>query len=105
MAKIAESQTMILAQFAGKLEPNPVEDLKMMRGTNKDDDMPKELDYSNAPSPDYTVEVLVKIITLKNPGIEGGNEVGYQQFINQVALKVRGLEQDYKKLAEKLPAK
>ena len=31
LEKIAESQTLILAKFAGKPEPNPVEDLKMMR--------------------------------------------------------------------------
>ena len=33
MAKIVESQTLILAKFAGKLEPNPVADMKMMRST------------------------------------------------------------------------
>ena len=31
MAKIAESQTLILAKFAGTPEPNPVADMKMMR--------------------------------------------------------------------------
>ena len=31
VAKIAENQTLILAKFAGKLEPNPVEDVKTMR--------------------------------------------------------------------------
>jgi hypothetical protein len=30
LGKIAQSQTIILARFAGKPEPNPVEDLKMM---------------------------------------------------------------------------
>ena len=103
LGKIADSQTLILAKFAGKPEPNPVEDLKMMRVEN--DEEIEELDYSNAPSPDYTVEDLVKLITLKNPGIEGGNEAIYQSFINQVAIKVRELENDYKKLSEKLPAK
>jgi hypothetical protein len=49
-----------------------------------DDEDSKELDYSNAHTPDYTVEDLVKIITLKNPTIEGGNEALYQQFINQL---------------------
>jgi len=100
LGKIAKSQTLILARFAGNPEPNPVEELKMMR-VQKDEE-PKELDYSNAPSPDYTVvEDLVKMITLKNLGIEGGNEAMYQQFINQVAMKVRELENDYKKLSEK----
>jgi hypothetical protein len=103
LGKIAESQTLILAKFAGKTEPNPVEDLKMMRV--EDDEELEELDYSNAPSPEYTVEDLVRMITLKNPGIEGGNEAMYQNFLNQVAIKVRELENDYRKLSEKLPAK
>ena len=71
----------------------------------ENDEELEELDYSNAPSPDYTVEDLVRMITLKNPGIERGNEAMYQNFINQVAMKVRELENDYKKLSEKLPAK
>ena len=29
LGKITESQTLILAKFSGKAEPNPVEDLKM----------------------------------------------------------------------------
>ena len=40
MAKIVESQTLILAQFTGKPEPNPVEDLKMIRGTTTEENMP-----------------------------------------------------------------
>ena len=51
MAKIAESQTLILAKFAGKPEPNPVADMKMMRST---EDAPEELDYSNAPTKLHT---------------------------------------------------
>jgi hypothetical protein len=70
----------------------------------KDEDS-KELDYSNAPTPNYIVEDLVKIITLKNPTIEGGSEAVYQQFINQVAMKVCELEDEYKILSEKFPAK
>jgi hypothetical protein len=70
-----------------------------------DDDMPEELDYSNASAPDYTVEDLVKMITLKNLGIERGNEAAYQHFINQVPIKIRELKMDYKKLSKKLPAK
>ena len=103
LGKIAESQTLILAKFAGQPEPNPVADLKMMRV--EDDEDIEDLDYSNAPSPDYTVEDLVRMITLKNAGIERGNEAMYQNFINQVAMKVRELENNYKKLSEKLPAK
>ena len=74
MAKIAESQTLILEKFAGKPEPNPVADLKMMR--NKED-APEQLDYSNAPTPNYIVEDLVKMVSMKNPSIEGGNEAAY----------------------------
>jgi hypothetical protein len=102
LGKIAKGQTLILAIFAGKPEPNQVEELKMMR---VDDEDSEELDYNNAPTVDYTVEDLVKIITLKNPTTEGGSEAVYQKFINQVAIKVRELEDEYKNLFEKLPAK
>jgi hypothetical protein len=71
----------------------------------KEDEDSKELDYSNAPTPDYTMEDLVKFITLKNPTIEGDSEAMYQQFINKVAMKVCELEDEYKKLYEKLPNK
>jgi hypothetical protein len=37
LGKIAESQTLILATFVGKPEPNPVEDLKMMRVEGNED--------------------------------------------------------------------
>ena len=47
LGKITESQTLILAKFAGKAEPNPVEDLKMIKVQREE---PEELDYSNAPS-------------------------------------------------------
>jgi hypothetical protein len=102
LGMIAESQTLILARFAGKPGPNPVEDLKMMRVEDNED--PEELDYSNAPSPEYTVEDLVKIVTLKNQTIDGGSEVVCQHFINQVDMKVYDLQNEYKKLSEKLPA-
>jgi hypothetical protein len=101
LGKIAESQTLILARFAEKPKPNLVEELKMMK---VDDEDSKELDYSKAPTPYYTMEDLVKIITLKNPTIEGGSEAVYQPFINQIAIKVVDLEDGYKKLSEKLPA-
>jgi hypothetical protein len=61
LGNIAESQTLILARFAGKCEPKRVEELKMMR---VDDEDSEKLDYSNAPTPDYTMEDLFKIITL-----------------------------------------
>ena len=46
----------------------------------------------------------MKRITLKTTEFEGGDEAMYQHFINQVAIKVRELEDEYKKIAEKLPA-
>jgi hypothetical protein len=76
----------------------------MVRSSTDGDDA-EELDYSNAPSLDYTVEDLVKIITVKNLGIDGGNKAAYQILINQVAEKIHELENGYKKLSEKLPAK
>ena len=45
MAKIAESQTLIVAKFAGKAEPYLLVDMKMMRST---EDAPEELDYSRS---------------------------------------------------------
>ena len=66
---------------------------------------PEELDYNNAPSPNYTIEDLVKRISIKILVSEGNGEAMYQHFINQVAIKVRDLEEEYKKIAEKLPVK
>jgi hypothetical protein len=72
LGKIAASQTLILAMFAGRPKPKPVKELKTMRV--EDNEGPDKLDYSNAPTPEYAVEDLVKMITLKNPHIEGGNK-------------------------------
>ena len=74
----------------------------MMRIQRED---PEELDCSNAPSPSYTIEDLVKRINVKIPVSEGNNEAMYQHFVDQVAIKVRELEEEYKKIAEKLPVK
>uniref|UniRef100_A0ACD5ULE6 Uncharacterized protein n=1 Tax=Avena sativa TaxID=4498 RepID=A0ACD5ULE6_AVESA len=102
LGKITESQTLILAKFAGKAEPNPVEELKMMRIQREE---PEELDYSNAPSPSYTVENLVKTINVKIPVSEGSEEAMYQRFVNHVAIKVRELDEEYKQITKKLPVK
>ena len=77
MGKLAESQALILAKFAGNPKPNPVEDVKMIRVENNED-KPEELDYSNAPTLEYTMEDLLKMITMKNPNIEQGNDAMYQ---------------------------
>jgi hypothetical protein len=100
LGKLAESQTIMLAIFAGKPKPNSIEDLKMMR-IEGEEETPEELDYRKAPSPDYSVEDLVKMVTLKNPGISQGNDTMYPQFIHEVESKVHELEQQYKKLVEK----
>src|SRR3954467_795036 len=71
LGKITESQTLILDKFARKAEPNPAEDLKMIRIQREE---PEELDYSNAPSLNYTVEDLVKRINIKIPVSEGNEE-------------------------------
>ena len=52
VSKIAESQTLILAKFAGKPEPNPVEDVKMMRSSEEN---AEELDKSHVPEYTYTL--------------------------------------------------
>ena len=57
---------------------------------------PEELDYSNAPSPNYTIEDLVKRIHIKIPASEGNEIAMYQHFINQLAIKVCELEDEYK---------
>jgi hypothetical protein len=74
-----------------------------MMHTEKEE--PKELDYSTAPTPEYTIEDPVKMITLKNLGIEGGNKAMFQEIINQVVMKVHELENKYKKISKKLLAK
>ena len=57
----------------------------------------EELDYSNAPTPEYSMEYLVKMIAVKNPRIDEGNGTMYHQFIHEIACKARELEQQYKK--------
>jgi hypothetical protein len=44
---------------------SPVSDLKMMRSSADDEDVPEELDYSNAPASEYNVEDLVFTIILE----------------------------------------
>ena len=100
LGKITESQTLILAKFAGKAEPNPVEDLKMIRIQRED---PEELDYNTAPSPSYTIEDLLKRTNIKIQVSQGNEEAMYQHFVNHVAIKVHELEEEYKKIAKKLP--
>lgn len=102
VAKIAESQTVILAKFAGKLEPNPVESVKMMRSS---EETSEELDRSHIPKQSYSVADFVKMLTLKHPLPEVSNEEAYTIFVDQVASKVCELDAEQKKLYGKLPAK
>ena len=78
VAKIAESQTLILAKFAGKPEPNPVEEVKMVR-SNKD--KAEVLDTSHVPEYNYTVADFVKMIPMKYPLPEVTNNEAYDVFV------------------------
>jgi hypothetical protein len=74
-----------------------------MISVENEDESPEEMDYCNAPSLDYSVEDLIKIITVKTPGIKEGNETIYEQIIDEVIINVCEEEKDYRKLTEKLP--
>jgi hypothetical protein len=65
--------------------------------SNADGDEIEELNYGNTPSPDYTVEDLVKMISVKNSDIKGGNKAAYQNFIDQVSEKVDEHTQNFLK--------
>jgi hypothetical protein len=69
LAKISESQTLILAKFCRKAWAKSCWKTQDDKGW-KAYDSAKELDYINAPSRDYTVEDLIKIITVKDPSIK-----------------------------------
>ena len=63
VAKIAESQTLILVNFVGKSKPNPVEDIKMMRTSEEN---AKELDKSHVPEYNYTNVDFMKMVEMKH---------------------------------------
>jgi len=102
VAKIVESQTLILAKFAGKPEPNPVEEVKMVRSNEEKAEV---LDTSHVPEYNYTVADFVKMISMKYPLPEVTNDEAYNVFVEQVAAKVHELDDERKKLYSKLPAK
>ena len=95
VAKITESQTLILAKFAGKPEPNLVEDVKMMRSSEEN---AEELDKSHVPEYTYIVADFVKMIAMKHPLLEVSNDKAYNVFVDHVAAKVRELDDERKKL-------
>jgi hypothetical protein len=101
VAKIVESQTLILAKFAGKPKPNPVEDVKMMRSSKEN---AEELDKSHVPEYTYTVADFVKMIEMKHPLPEVSNDETYNVFVDHVVAKVCELDDERKKLFSKLPA-
>jgi hypothetical protein len=45
----------------------------------------EELDYSIAPTPEYSIEDLINMIMVKHPRVDEGNGVKYRQFIHEVA--------------------
>ncbi|KAK1668104.1 hypothetical protein QYE76_056263 [Lolium multiflorum] len=59
----------LIHMLKGKPEPNPVEDLKMMR-IERNGEALEELDYSNSPTPEYSVEDLIKMVTIIHPGVD-----------------------------------
>src|SRR3990170_6521447 len=101
VAKIAKSQTLILAKFAGKLKPNLVEEVKMVRSNEEKAEV---LDTSHVPEYNYTVADFVKMISMKYPLPEVTNDEAYNVFVEHVAAKVRELD-DRKMLLCKLLAK
>ena len=102
VAKIAESQTLILAKFVGKSEPNPIEEVKMV---SNNEEKAEVLDTSHVPEYNYTIADFVKMISMKYPLPEVTNDEAYNVFVEQVAAKVRELDDERKKLYSKLPAK
>lgn len=72
---------------------------------SSDENMSKELDFNNAPTHEYNMQDFVKMMNLRNHITEGQEDVTYRDFIDQVAMKVRELEDEYAKLTEKLLAK
>ena len=102
MTKIAESQTLTLAKFVGKLKPNLVEDVKMMRN---DEGKAEELDKSHVLEYTYTLADFRKMIAKKHPLLEVTNDKAYNVFVDHVATKVHELDDERKKLYSKLPAK
>ncbi|KAK1597257.1 hypothetical protein QYE76_000062 [Lolium multiflorum] len=76
----------------GKPEPNPIEDLKMMRIERKGEAL-EELDYSNAPTLEYSVEDLINMVTVRHPGVDEGlrNFSGHRYSQNR-PYRIRSLE-------------
>ena len=102
VAKIVESQTLTLSKFARKPEPNPIEEVKVVRSNEEKTEV---LDTSHVPEYNYTVAYFVKMISMKYPLPQVTNKEAYNVFIEQVATKVRELDDERKKLYSKLPAK
>uniref|UniRef100_A0A8R7P0D4 Aspartic peptidase DDI1-type domain-containing protein n=1 Tax=Triticum urartu TaxID=4572 RepID=A0A8R7P0D4_TRIUA len=102
VAKVAESRTLILSKFAGKSEPNPVEDVKMVRSN---EETTEELDTRHVPEYNYNITYFVKMISMKCPLPKVINNEAYNVFVEHVAAKVCELDDKRKKLYSQLPAK
>ena len=94
VAKKAESQTLIFAKFAGKLEPSPVEEVKMIRSNKEKAEVP---DTNHALEYNYIIVHFVKMISMKYPLPEVTNDEAYNVFVEHVATKVRELDDERKK--------
>ena len=93
---------MILAKFAGKPEPNPVQDVKMMRSSKENTE---ELDKRHVPEYTYTVADLVKMLTIKQSIAEVSNDEAYTRLVDHVAIKVCDLDDERENLYGRLHAK
>ena len=91
-----------MPKFAGKLEPNPIEEVKMVRSNEEKAEV---LDTSHVPEYNYTIVDFVKMISMKYSLPEVTNNEAYNVFVEQVVAKVRELDDERKKLCSKLPAK
>jgi hypothetical protein len=65
----------------------------------------EELDTSHVREYNYTLADFVKMISMKYPLPEVSNNEAYNVFVDQVAAKVRELDDERKKLYSMLPAK
>ena len=85
---------MVLANFEGKPEPNPVQDVKMMRINEEN---AEEFDKSHVPEYTYMVADFMKMIAMKHSLPEVTNDEAYNVFVDHVAAKVRELDDERKK--------
>lgn len=94
VAKIAEGWTRILSHSAGKPEPNPVENIRVIR-TDEEDDLEYEEDDQNQHYQvplNYLIDELIKILHTSHPLAPEIKNPTHEDFIHKVALEVRKIE-------------